>query len=362
MMGYMVYSILKPQFIERAVSEYKGIDFWAREEIKAEKNISVGLQLLSPDFHIDTLYASMIGPKSSHHFNIDKSSEDFVWLTGYAVEIVNKQDSIGEQGKFMCHNNLNCNIKKYYNQLGLPERSKKVNGRLITLSQGQTSLEFPAGFGLPIPSNHLLSMDGQVLNQSNKKPDFHIQHKVNLSYTKSDDPSFDAIKPLFTKNLSVLVQTSNMRTDEDVLLCLPAQSTSEFNSKNQEGDSFSGHWIIEPGSSEYKYNVTEMLNLPFSTTVHFAGAHLHPFAESLELRDLTLDVTLITLYAINSTNEAELTKIDVLSSEEGIELEKDHQYELVCSVNNTTDVNQEMMAVMLLYMYDEEFDGLVKDE
>ena len=153
-----------------------------------------------------------------------------------------------------------------------------------------------------------------------------------------------------------------MRTDEDVLLCLPAQSTSEFNSKNQEGDSFSGHWIIEPGSSEYKYNVTEMLNLPFSTTVHFAGAHLHPFAESLELRDLTLDVTLITLYAINSTNEAELTKIDVLSSEEGIELEKDHQYELVCSVNNTTDVNQEMMAVMLLYMYDEEFDGLVKDE
>ena len=33
--------------------------------------------------------------------------------------------------------------------------------------------------------------------------------------------------------------------------------------------------------------VTELMSLPYDTTVHYIAVHLHPFAESLELIDLT---------------------------------------------------------------------------
>ena len=47
---------------------------------------------------------------------------------------------------------------------------------------------------------------------------------------------------------------------------------------------FSGHWVVPPGRQENRTLVTEWLNLRFDTTVHYIAVHLHPFAESLELR------------------------------------------------------------------------------
>ena len=49
------------------------------------------------------------------------------------------------------------------------------------------------------------------------------------------------------------------------------------------------------------------------------------------------------------------------SSAEGILLYPDHQYELILKTNNTTNVNQDMMASMFVFLYDKEMAEKLKE-
>jgi hypothetical protein len=63
---------------------------------------------------------------------------------------------------------------------------------------------------------------------------------------------------------------------------------------------------------------------------------------------------------VNHTNKIGLSKIDAFCSETGIWMLKDHEYELVLEVDNTTNVTQDMMGSMFLFFYDEELDLFLK--
>ena len=117
----------------------------------------------------------------------------------------------------------------------------------------------------------------------------------------------------------------------------------------------SGHWIVPPGRSEEHTNVTRWMNLPFDTRLHFAAIHVHPYAESLELRDLTTKKTVFKSIAHNRKNGIGLDAVDNYSSIEGKPLYKSHSYELISVYNNPTSVNSDSMAVMLLFLDDKEF-------
>ena len=67
--------------------------------------------------------------------------------------------------------------------------------------------------------------------------------------------------------------------------------------RDQFGQRFTGHWVVKPGLEERHTLVTKQLNLTFDTRIHYIGAHLHPFAETLELRDLTSGESLYTVRA-----------------------------------------------------------------
>ena len=56
-----------------------------------------------------------------------------------------------------------------------------------------------------------------------------------------------------------------------------------------------------------------------------------------------------------------MDKIDCFSSTEGLMLFKNHQYELVCITNNDSRKEQDMMAVMLLYMRDVELEKNISE-
>ena len=55
-----------------------------------------------------------------------------------------------------------------------------------------------------------------------------------------------------------------------------------------------------------------------------------------------------------------LKKVSYFSSEEGIMLYPNHQYELDLTTNNTTKVNQDMMASMFVFLYDKEMAEKIK--
>jgi 7-cyano-7-deazaguanine synthase in queuosine biosynthesis len=86
--------------------------------------------------------------------------------------------------------------------------------------------------------------------------------------------------------------------------------------------------------------------------MHQIAVHLHPFAEELEFRDITKDSSLFISKADNYKDKIGLKNVSYYSSAEGIMLYPDHQYELVLKTNNTTDVNQDMMASMFVFLYD----------
>ena len=121
------------------------------------------------------------------------------------------------------------------------------------------------------------------------------------------------------------------------------------------GRQFSGHWVVEPGRRVNRSVVTHRMRLPFDTTVHYIHPHMHAFGESLEFRDLTTGETIFASQATRYTDRHGIARLEHFSSEEGIPVFKDHEYELITVYNNTTAVNQDAMAVMYLYLLNKEF-------
>ncbi|HEY6050389.1 MAG TPA: hypothetical protein VIZ58_04015, partial [Thermoanaerobaculia bacterium] len=125
--------------------------------------------------------------------------------------------------------------------------------------------------------------------------------------------------------------------------------------KASDGREFVGHWVVKPGREVRKKNVTETLQIPFDTTLHYSAVHMHPFAESLELRDLTTGESLVKINARPLAKGVGLERVDSFSSEKGIPIYKDHQYQMISVYNNTTSVDQDSMAVMFLFVLDRQF-------
>jgi hypothetical protein len=102
--------------------------------------------------------------------------------------------------------------------------------------------------------------------------------------------------------------------------------------------------------------VTEILALPFDTTIHTIAVHLHPFAESLTLHDLTTGKTVFRSETRPFFDRIGLARVESFSSIEGIPIFRDHEYELISVYDNTSGEVQDSMAVMNLYMLDRELE------
>ena len=120
--------------------------------------------------------------------------------------------------------------------------------------------------------------------------------------------------------------------------------------RDKEGRKFSGYWVVPPGRQVNHTRVTEMVSLPYDTSVHYIATHLHPFAESLELRDQTTGETIFKSRTRQVEKGIGLAEVEAFSSEAGVPLYKDHEYQLISVYNNTTDRPQDSMAVMYLYL------------
>ncbi len=112
---------------------------------------------------------------------------------------------------------------------------------------------------------------------------------------------------------------------------------------------------MPPGRQVNRTLVTELLALPYDTTVHYIAVHLHPFAESIELRDLTTGESIFKSDVEDYDDRIGIRRLQHFENVDGIPMFAGHEYELVSVYNNTTDRDQDSMAVMLLYMFDREF-------
>jgi hypothetical protein len=126
--------------------------------------------------------------------------------------------------------------------------------------------------------------------------------------------------------------------------------------KDSFGQKFTGHWVVKPGREVNRALATHFLQLQFDTTIHYIAVHLHPFAESIELFDRTDKKSVWKAKARQTKGKIGLEHVDHFISKEGIPIHKDHEYEVISTYNNTSGEDQDSMAVMFLYVLDQNFE------
>lgn len=319
-------------------------------------------QVISQPYHIDKKYSSMRGPYGFDHVYLTEGDPELLWITGYRTTVVDAETGEPLSQEFMCHANLDFDTSSYYQDF---PTAPPVSGRVFTLSQGQQDIAFPTGFGIPIVSDLSLSLVTQVLNLNLPEADLSVKHQVEIQFVR-DVELTAPMKPLFQAAVEGFKALEDARhygvnkveADPDLHGegCDVGQAAiaGDFD-EDGLGQKFSAHWVVKPGREVNRTNVTRFLGLTYDTTVHYIAVHLHPFAESLELIDLTDGKTVYKALADNSPGRIGIDRIDYFTSPEGIVLKKDHEYQLVSVYNNTSDEDADSMAVMYLYALDKRF-------
>lgn len=327
------------------------------------------IDFYSTDLLIDTIYRSMQGPYEIKPVSIDPKSNELVWITGYESRVLHAESSVDLGPAFMCHNNLDYAKAK---ELPWLLKTSGANHRIFTLSQGQNKIEFPKGFGIPIPANQQLQMVSQVLNHHRPELYINTQHLSSLSYLKEGE-SPEKMKALYQQAVFVTKQLSGAEGNYGTSLsCLPYHQHDSANKEanvqhdcsidyaddadynpyeDTYGRKYTGHWVIPFGPDTQRTNVTKMMDLDQDRRIHLISVHLHPFAEALELWDITENHL---IYAAEFTKDSlhfGFHEIDYYSDSEGIQVYANHQYELVSAYNCTDSLNEHTaMAVMYLYL------------
>lgn len=318
--------------------------------------------MVAPTLTIDKIYRSMQGPGANDYVAIDPNRSELAWLTGFKVNMVEADGVTPSSDEFMCHSNLNLVDRFKHDQR--VSKSRINMGRLFTISQGLDEVKFPDGFGIPVLTNEPLNVSVQALNLNGVEQPRKVRHKVALKYVNNKDVPAPMV-PLFASSITGLKTLEGGTrhygvADPDPHMqlagCSPGGKALDhdyFTDRN--GNKFTSHWVLPPGKEENHTLVTEMLALPYDTTIHYISVHYHAYCEWAELRDLTTGEVLFRSNADQYPNKAGLLRTENFASPEGIPVFKDHDYELVSSYNNTTEEELDAMVVFFLYLKDKEF-------
>jgi hypothetical protein len=329
---------------------------------RATKPVAVESQVVYSDaFTIDTTWASMQGPYRVLQVQLtDSTSHELVWVVGYEAAIVDADSREPKSPEFMCHSNVDLDMARHRQIFGW---SKYPSRRLFTLSEGQTEVRLPDGFGIPLRSDEPLSVTAQVLNHNYRGDPVRVRQRITVHYIR-DRALRQPLVPLYQRGINTLVRLDgpdgsyNSKADEHAAHQHGGAEGMGADSqpyRDKQGRTFAGHWIVKPGRETRRTPINGWLQLSEDMTVHYVSVHLHPFAESLNLIDATTGDTVLASKAENRPERIGLARVEQIASREGVTLRKDHQYELVSEYNNTSGADRTAMAVMYLYIADTEF-------
>jgi hypothetical protein len=348
-------------------------------------------QFISPVYTIDKIYHSMEGPSSVERIYLGDPSApaELLWVTGIRTEMVDADGTTPQLPELMCHVNVDLDGPKHQALFGF---RRATASRLMTLSQGMLAAKVPSGFGFPLASNEPLLLFTQVLNLNIQHPqNIKVRHRVTIDYVRARELA-TPIKPLFNVGASGMVilddnplalahsmmsmpSTASVTTEaghdgatmNPNMSCLvgsraPQASSGSADYTDPQGRKMTGHWIVPPGKQVNHSDITWFMNLQFDTRLRYAAVHLHPFAKSLEMRDMTANKTVFLSKAQNPAAGVGLTHVDEFKSADGVLLQHKHKYSLISTYDNPTDANADSMASIFLGLDDPELTIPTSDE
>jgi hypothetical protein len=324
---------------------------------------------LSPRLHIDRIIHSMEGPSAETTFSLEEGGpRELVWITAYRTEVV---DADGQSARglsqFMCHNNLDFDSEAHRKLFHL---DRIVNfGRMFTASQGVFEVVFPDGYGIPVFSDEPLTVNTMVLNHNLRDANLDVRHRITIDYVRDEDARGRLVPlyPTFAPVMALLQGRDGVfgidkpSEHQHGASCAPGlvapnapEGTRTYD--DHQGRTFTQHWVVPIGHEDRHTLVTKVLGVPFDTTLHYINAHLHPYARSLELHDLTTGQTLFHADARAPEQGIGLASVDHFSSAEGIPVFRGHDYEVESVYDNPTDAAKDAMAIFFVYFRDKEME------
>ena len=348
-------------------------------------------QFISPVYTIDKIYHSMEGPSSMERIYLGDPSAtaELLWVTGIRTEMVGADGSTPQLPELMCHVNVDLDPGRHQALFGF---RRATASRLMTLSQGMLAAKLPSGFGFPMASNEPMLLFTQVLNLNIQHPqNLKVRHRVTIDYIRDCDLS-SPIKPLFNVGASGMVQLddnplalahsmasmpsmSSVTTEaghdgttmNPNMSCLvgtraPQATSGSADYVDPQGRKMTGHWIVPPGKQVNHSDISWFMNLQFDTRLHYAAVHLHPYARSLEIRDMTTGQTVFLAKAENPQDAVGLLHVDEFSSSDGVPLLHTHKYSLISTYDNPTNTNADSMASVFLGLDDSELTVPTSDQ
>jgi len=336
------------------------------------------IEVRSAPVTIDRVYKSMEGITGDKRFEWAAAPRppELLWVTGGRIDMFKEEDGSNGTEQFLCHAYLKFD-DQYFKTGGQQTRAKHINhlGRLFTFVQGQAEIRLPHGFGIPVWSTEPFEMEYMVINPIEPEQPFRVNTRGVFDYVL-DTELKEPLKPLLMRIIGMHVPvkkgsaqphaqcsalgdvSSADLTGQAEKDAEPAASSLHKILKNEKGFDEVYHWMVPPGRHQYRYPLESkfLASLPFDTTVHYINGHLHPHGEFVELRDLTTGNTVFRSTATNNAERSGLTALTDFSSEEGVVIRRDHQYELVAEYDNTTDHDIDAMAILFLYLLDQTFD------
>jgi len=315
-------------------------------------------KMISPDFYIDGIYKSMEGPKSSNFVQLSQDSA-LLMITGFKVKALDSKTRKQISNDFICHTNIDFNDVKYYSNFQLEKRIGAQYPRMTSLSHGFENFKFPNGYGIPMKGTDLLYVTTQSLNHNFPEANYLIKHEVTISFAKN----YNGIKPLMCKTAFIQLPYNKSDpyqspTDPGKDFCIPVE-TKNHSYIDKKGNTLSGHWVVPVGNNTYRSTIDTQIQIQDSLRLHAAAIHVHPFATSITLYDKTKNSPVFTSKITNHKTNIGLSNIEAFSSKAGVWLYKNHEYELVLQVNNTSKISQDMMGSMFLFFYDKELHDII---
>ena len=109
-----------------------------------------------------------------------------------------------------------------------------------------------------------------------------------------------------------------------------------------------------------KSNATTLLNLKYNTSIQYILVHLHLYAHSLEWIEKTSGKSLFKAMVSNQKNGIGISNVDSYSSQIGIPVFLDHEYQLISTyLNLEKQKDITAMAIMFLYLREGEWRNLL---
>ena len=293
-----------------------------------------------------------------------------LWLKGIKLEVLDENNQVLPTAEFVCHANIDLNPSFRNTVLTMGERP--MTSRLATITQGQTEITFPPGYGVPAVSDEPWNI---ILQAANRTTDKHrrIKLKCTFYFIKDSDLAYPITAlawyapfayVVIDKNSPELAITEKANCPScfglaDGVNAPNNTSNGTFTDKN--GRRMSGHWIVPPGIHTYRTAISEEIEPGFASKpriVHAFWSHVHPLCTDFSLYKCdgnSREKMLSSRTKTDTSHGLEIQGISYWSSIKGVLLPANTNYELEITYDNTTQKPLDTMASMGIFFEDPGF-------